>query len=452
MKENKHFKKISLILFSTLILMSISGFLFIVLSTDKFSTKITIAVPQNEYVQNYNTNYLSDWLRDRTGYDIDFVTISDGYEEEYLSAMLHAEKGCVDAVFLPRKRNYIDEKVISSFAKAGLIEDLSEYATAGTETAEVLVEFEGAETLNSEFGSSVFFLPSIDAGKKQNNMQVLWINIGWLKRLSLKIPETTEDLVRVLTAFKDSDPNENGIKDEIPLVTNNTDNSYRSEYFLLNAFSYVNPTLDYAMEDKDSRITSGLEYCRELSEKGLLSDVCSNYSLKQVSELVNAPDDLVGAFTSKSIEDIVYPNCEDVLARYVQVPPLKGPDGEQNAIELETQVFIGGFIPANAEHKKEAFEVMDCMLSLEGSLISAFGEENRDWKTSVNGEMSGYGTKAKITTLRYYSRKLQNQNFAGVGPMYLPEDYSDAVAWNGDNSFVEYLDDRAIRICENYWK
>ena len=51
MKENKHFKKISLILIAVLILMILSGFLFAMPKTEKDSIKITLAVPQNEYVQ-----------------------------------------------------------------------------------------------------------------------------------------------------------------------------------------------------------------------------------------------------------------------------------------------------------------------------------------------------------------------------------------------------------------
>lgn len=450
MKVNKRFKKLSLILFATLILMIASGFLFAMLKKEDDSVKITIAVPQSEFVQNFDTNYYTGWLREKTGYEIEFVTISDGYEEEYLQTMLYAKEGRIDMVFLPHQKSYMDKEVFVSFAKEGLLEDLAEYASLGTRMREILDEAEFIESLNNEFDGRIYFLPSVDAGKKHNNMQVLWINMGWLKKLSLKVPETTDDLEKVLTAFKDMDPNKNGIHDEIPLITNDTDSAYQSTYFLLDAFSYVNPDTDFM--NNTSEIEAGLEHCEDLYQRGLISDICKNYSIKQVRELVNASDDLVGAFTSKSIEDIVYPNCEDVLARYVQVPPLKGPDGEQNAIRLETEVFIGGFIPANAKHKDEAFKVMDLMLSLEGSLIASFGEENTDWRVSTNGELSGYGTKAKITTLNYFRGKIQNKNYAGVGPMYLPKEYSDAVAWKGDNSFVEYLDARAIRTYENFWK
>jgi putative aldouronate transport system substrate-binding protein len=42
------------------------------------------------------------------------------------------------------------------------------------------------------------------------------INKAWLDKLNLKMPATTEDLYQVLKAFKEKDPNGNGIADEIP--------------------------------------------------------------------------------------------------------------------------------------------------------------------------------------------------------------------------------------------
>ncbi|MCQ2536747.1 MAG: extracellular solute-binding protein, partial [Lachnospiraceae bacterium] len=241
MKVNKRFKKLSLILFATLILMIASGFLFAMLKKEDDSVKITIAVPQSEFVQNFDTNYYTGWLREKTGYEIEFVTISDGYEEEYLQTMLYAKEGRIDMVFLPHQKSYMDKEVLPSFAKEGLLEDLAEYASLGTRMKEMLDEAEFIESLNNEFDGRIYFLPSVDAGKKHNNMQVLWINMGWLKKLSLKVPETTDDLEKVLTAFKDMDPNRNGIQDEIPLITNDTDSAYQSTYSFLTHSSSAHP-------------------------------------------------------------------------------------------------------------------------------------------------------------------------------------------------------------------
>ena len=48
-----------------------------------------------------------------------------------------------------------------------------------------------------------------------NNPERMWINTAWIEKLNLEVPTTTEELKNVLIAFRDGDPNGNGIKDEI---------------------------------------------------------------------------------------------------------------------------------------------------------------------------------------------------------------------------------------------
>lgn len=43
-----------------------------------------------------------------------------------------------------------------------------------------------------------------------------FINRTWLDRLGLAVPTTIEELTDVLRAFRDRDPNGNGLADEIP--------------------------------------------------------------------------------------------------------------------------------------------------------------------------------------------------------------------------------------------
>jgi putative aldouronate transport system substrate-binding protein len=45
---------------------------------------------------------------------------------------------------------------------------------------------------------------------------VMGINQNWLDKLNLKMPATTDEFYTVLKAFKEKDPNGNGIADEIP--------------------------------------------------------------------------------------------------------------------------------------------------------------------------------------------------------------------------------------------
>ena len=58
-------------------------------------------------------------------------------------------------------------------------------------------------------------LPAIQELPPQN---VMWINTNWLQELKLEMPTDMESLRKVLTAFRDRDPNLNGKKDEIPML------------------------------------------------------------------------------------------------------------------------------------------------------------------------------------------------------------------------------------------
>ncbi len=45
-----------------------------------------------------------------------------------------------------------------------------------------------------------------------------WIRQDWLDILDLEVPTTVDELYQVLTAFRNEDPNGNGLKDEVPLM------------------------------------------------------------------------------------------------------------------------------------------------------------------------------------------------------------------------------------------
>lgn len=422
---------------------------------------VTIAVMQDNHVENFNTNYFTQWLEEQTDYNIQFEYISKDYEKEYLYACLTSDTGRIDAVFLPEKEDILSATELQNYIDEGLLFDMSKLLTPESYFTALLNQYEYMSMREKiEYQGGIYYMPNMDTTRSNQNMQVLWINMGWLKTLELKVPETVEELMVVLEAFRVGDPNGNGLNDELPLISCESSYALQSYNFILNAYIYNDPLHHRMYLDKNGNIATiltapafreGLKTCAKMYSQGLLIDDCNYFSKRQVMELVNAQGDYVGAFTSQSIADVIYPNCPDVLARYVQVPPLLGTDGERNAVYSECEPSIGGYIPANSEHTKEAFELMDLMLSKEASIIAFFGEEGVDWKFSDNGDLSTYGSKAVITTLQYLKDSVQNKNYAGAGPLVLAGEYANGVTWNGNNSLVEYLDARAVRSYENYY-
>ncbi len=422
----KNFLKKFCLMMVTIIILCTGGFLAEHLIARKNITTVRIAIVSDPLVENYSTNYYTEWLKNQTGYNIEFTYFTEGYEKEYLRALLFDTQGGIDAVFFPAESEIVSFDEFDEYVRDGYICDLSEFATPSSN----ITALRGKQPERTE---AFYYLPHVKNSKQDMITGILWINTHWLSSLSLRIPQTYAELETVLQAFLENDPNGNGIADEIPLIS-----GYKNAKITFDAF------VQYSMENAGR----AQEYCNRLRSLSVLSDECMNFSNRQVREVVNSPDDCVGAFVSNSISDYVYPNGSDVISRFTAVPPLFSETAGLETLKSETAEQIGGFIPENAFHKKEAFEIMDLMLSEEASLIAAYGEKDVDYRYSIEGELSAYGNKAEITTINYLGYSLQNKNFRGAGPMNLSQIKSDEVKWQGEGSYVEYMDARAVRLYE----
>lgn len=65
----------------------------------------------------------------------------------------------------------------------------------------------------SSFDGNLYYIPYLPDGKYG---RAYWIRRDWLDTLGLDVPENVDELYEVLTAFRNDDPNGNGIKDEVP--------------------------------------------------------------------------------------------------------------------------------------------------------------------------------------------------------------------------------------------
>lgn len=419
---------------------------------------VVIAIPYSESVQDYDTNYYTGWLEAKTGYDITFTYLDEGYEAESFNLMLTSDNGNVDAVFFPANQEIISFEDYRNYINAGVLAAPQDYLSgesclAGIKEAYPDMDFGGLVGNNGK----MYCFPSLDLSRSGRNSQILWINIDWLANLNLAMPQTVDELNEVLAAFGEKDPNGNGIKDELPLISCEAEASFRSYMILFNAFTYYDgerlPWYEKGTDTpEEEAFREGIAYCAKLYAQGMMAKDCFNYTKKQLMELVNDPEDTVGAFASHSIADAVYTNNPGVLAHFVQLAPLSSDFLERGyAVRTEICPDIGGIIPANAAHKAAAAQIMDVMLSKEASLIALYGEEGVDWRFSQDGELSIYGTRAMVTTIRYIKGERQNKNYAGAGPLLAAAEYTDGVTWNGDHSRTEYIDARAVKTYEDYY-
>lgn len=391
---------------------------------------VRFAVPYSDYIRDYSTNYYVEWLEEKTDTQIEFMVINQRESTEYLDRLFESGVN-VDAVLFGGDFNL-------SF------DELSRYADDG---------------FVSKLPSGEYCFHNYGTSKSDGAGQVMWINADWLTELSLPIPTTTEELRHVLESFKNEDPNRNGIADEIPLIGSIDSYSLNPCEFILNAYVYNDPfNSRFAMKDSEEyfvpvtdEFLNGLSYIKDLYDDGLLDSRLFEYSKDELEEIINSPISLVGAFTTDSISDVLYRGNPEVMARYIHVPPLTGPEGERNALYVERKPEIGAIIPSKAYHQEAAIKILEMMETPEASLIARFGEEHEDWEYADGSDVSIYGTPATIVTKNYIWDTVQNKHINGIGPMNVPDEYLEGITWNGINSDTEYIDARAKMNYEDYF-
>ena len=85
--------------------------------------------------------------------------------------------------------------------------------------AKALSENEMAKKSVTAPDGHIYSVPLIRSQQNHEDFpQKIFINQSWLDALGLDMPETYADMIKVLTAFKNNDPNGNGQKDEIPMA------------------------------------------------------------------------------------------------------------------------------------------------------------------------------------------------------------------------------------------
>lgn len=232
---------------------------------------------------------------------------------------------------------------------------------------------------------NIYTLPNIDTSDSGKINFKQWINKDWLAKLNLSVPTTTDELTKVLTAFRDGDPNGNGKKDEIPLGIRDI----ASVYELGGSFG-----LDYQMGNTvnindnkvhfwltDDKFKEYLQFLNSLYKQKLLwQDYYKGNLDNWRSNLSNAK---FGAFYMPYSD--VFVNVE---VQFEGFKPLKGPDGDQMWSSARSNVYgIGNFsITSTNKYPEASMRWIDYSYSKEGSVFFRYGEKGKTYHIDSDGK------------------------------------------------------------------
>lgn len=215
-------KKLVALLLAVLMVMSAAAFAEPVVSepemplTDTPANYDAMIVLHGMDVSDPNEKSLYVAREEQTGVNIEWTVIPSTSQAERIATTFAS--GELPDLFV----NMLNNSDVLTYGMSGAllpISDYLEYMPNFSSILETMPDVKAAVTMPD---GKIYGLPQINMwsvwpGNGVYQRSSVFINKNWLEKLGLEVPTTTDELIEVLRAFKEQDPNGNGIADEIPL-------------------------------------------------------------------------------------------------------------------------------------------------------------------------------------------------------------------------------------------
>lgn len=399
--------------------------------------KLVVGLTQSSMVTDYEDNYFTSYLEDKLNIDIEFYMLPSTAEDSRTKVALMAT-GQEDLPDVLVMDGHLTNEMILQYGESGFFLPLNDYMN----DAELMPNYnaipaEDRATIDTAItmaDGNIYGFPAFEPETWNMTSYRMFINKAWLDKLGLEIPKTTDELKEVLIAFRDGDPNGNGIQDEIG-VYGWADGGYGENvtWALMNSFIFYNGGMALA-EDGETVMTpyttdqwrEGLRYMNDLYNEGVLSANIFTDDHQQFRAIVNQETPIVGFVSAGSLStwpDVVNnPN----YAEMEFIEPLTGPEGVQYTPFFPYNPGQEMFILSSTDKVDLAIKFADEFFSYETSVIERYGEEGVDWTRdpAVIAEHSNayieaglYDELSLVITSTVWADN-QNQTWRNHGPRY----------------------------------
>ena len=406
----------------------------------KETVKLKIGLAMTPTVTDFETNYMTTEVERIGNYDLDFVFFADANEmTQKINMMVLGNTEDLPDVILG---GTFSISQMMQWAEAGAIIPLNEYYENCTYYIDDSMSNTGLTVQDAlkyvtAPDGNVYGVFRFNQSLLNEHEERLFIYKPWLDALELEIPTTFDEFRDVLVAFRDRDPNGNGLQDEIPLIVEQNRLAFNTRSLantLMNCFIYTNfGSNRYFTILPDGKLTAtyaadewreGLRALNSLMKDGLMSDLSLSLDASQLKVLMSEETTRVGA-TSGTIAD--YLGATDARrTEYYVLPQLEGPAGRYTSIN-PSMPGAAMVITTNCQTPEAAFRLGDLLCSRYFSVMTRWGQEGVDWVQPEEGESSMFAAMGYAPLLKAISPwgVEQNQWWAQVGP-YI-RDYSYGV-------------------------
>lgn len=372
--------------------------------------KVTLTV----YVYATNTgggtmkdNYVTDWIEEQTNVKLDFVYDLDGDEAKTKLNLLMSDPDSMPDVLW---RTGWTKGELTLYGQQGLVIPLNDYledAENWNRMNEISPMRKGDITMSD---GNIYCYGGEGECYHCLYQNRMWIYKPWVDELNDgHMPETLDELYDYLVKVKESDPNGNGIADEIPLSGYLGGWASDPTVWLTNSFlqcnnplSNTNPTVGAGMVVDDGKIKfqfvddqykEAMKFINKLYAEGLLDSQVFTQDETQFKAQIDNEEHLVALHPSGMMQ------CDTTglgagpgeYQNWVALEPVEGPNGVRLAAKGLTSYFGGcsGVITKNCENPEIAVALFDWLMNDEPTWVQAFGPKGVTWDFVDGGTSLG---------------------------------------------------------------
>lgn len=375
-------------------------------SGTKKLTPLTVTTPRwpNTLSYEYGENELTTWEQDQTNIQVKWNLFPDADKMQKLNLELSSGGNLGDVVMGDFGA---DNSFLATYGSQGALiplEDLIE-----KNAPNIKQQFEQYPDLKKSVTAPdghIYGLRELGVCYNCDRAMRFWINSDFLKKLNMNMPTTTDELEQYLKAAKEKDPNGNGKADEIG-ITGSPKSWYANVHqFILHAFTYFDGDGLYVKNDKVAAAYAtqewrdGLRYLNKIYTEGLIDPSAFTNDENQMKQTVELNNGQTVAAVAGGGQHVFAAN-DSTRLKYEIVPPLKGPNGFQNAYRNDYGIIASYkfMIPASVKDKVAAIKWIDFQFTQEASARGRYGTPGVNWEKPKAGIIAANGGDAQYAII-----------------------------------------------------
>ena len=372
---------------------------------------ITISVFSRHigWVADFVDNRFTEWYEELTNIRIDWHLVSEADVDTRLNLML-AAGDLTDVIMDPWA---ITNTQLMVFGEQGLFIPLNDLIERyGIETRRILSEFPTVRDMITQSDGNIYALPHIDMCYHCWFPNKMWVYEPWLDTLGLAKPTNINEFADMLRAFRDGDPNGNGLDDIVPFAGTMSSGAAglpSIAVFIMNSFIYTDDTHLLKVDNgvlvpvfNTPEWREGLRYLQMLHDEGLLSAETFTQDGAQMQALNGGDHIRLGAFPSL-VAWAALPGgpAHPEWTNYVPIAPLTGPTGLRQARHnvFDTGPFAAFIITSSNPHPEASFRWADAKYDMEITMRKYYGRIGYEIRFAEDGEIGINGLPAIWTIL-----------------------------------------------------